>query len=121
MAASPVRGAVFGAAERFGAAGTKAFGRGFTGPRVAVQAARRTGRPLVEWGRALVMAVRSAEIIHHLPALRRYATALIGSQARADELVELCLERLLAEQDRLDGAHLRLGLYAMFDQILEHL
>jgi CheY-like chemotaxis protein len=63
------------------------------------------------------MSVRSTEIIDLLPSLRRYAHALVGAPARADGLVELCLERLLAEQAHLSGRALRLTLFALFDLI----
>ncbi len=57
------------------------------------------------------------EIIDQLPSLRRYAAAIVGHRAHADSLVELCLERLLANQARLTGPDLRLALFALFDLI----
>jgi CheY-like chemotaxis protein len=63
------------------------------------------------------MSVRSTEIIDLLPSLRRYALALVGDQGRADALVEVCLERLLAEQAHVSGRALRLTLFALFDLI----
>ncbi len=36
-----------------------------------------------------------AALIAHLPALRRYATALVGHPAAADDLVQDCIERAL--------------------------
>jgi RNA polymerase sigma-70 factor (ECF subfamily) len=38
---------------------------------------------------------RAAEIEHHIPALRRYAWALLRNQDAADDLVQDCLERAL--------------------------
>jgi CheY-like chemotaxis protein/DNA-directed RNA polymerase specialized sigma24 family protein len=63
------------------------------------------------------MSIRAVEIIDQLPDLRRYAAALVGDQAHADTLIELCLERLLAEQERLSGQRLRLALFALFDVV----
>ncbi len=65
------------------------------------------------------MPVRSTDIIDELPGLRRYAAVLVGDVGRADELVEICLERLLAEQAQLTGRHLRLMLFALFDRVFE--
>jgi RNA polymerase sigma-70 factor (ECF subfamily) len=36
------------------------------------------------------------QMIEHIPALRRYARALVGSGARADDLVQDCIERGLS-------------------------
>jgi DNA-directed RNA polymerase specialized sigma24 family protein len=63
------------------------------------------------------MSIRSTEIIDLLPSLRRYAAALVGDPARADGLVETCLERLLAEQANVRGRALRLTVFALFDLI----
>ncbi len=40
-------------------------------------------------------------MIGHLPALRRYATALTGRAAEADDLVQDCIERALRGRDSL--------------------
>ncbi len=40
-------------------------------------------------------------LIAHLPALRRYATALSGSTASADDLVQDCIERALRRSETL--------------------
>ena len=40
-------------------------------------------------------------LIAHLPALRRYAMALVGNAAGADDLVQDCIERALRQQDGL--------------------
>ena len=65
------------------------------------------------------MPVRSAAIIDVLPDLRRYAGALLRDQARADALVERCLEQLLAEQALLGDDRLRLVVFALFDRLYE--
>jgi RNA polymerase sigma factor (sigma-70 family) len=43
----------------------------------------------------------SRALLVHLPALRRYAAALAGNAADADDLVQDCLERALARHDTL--------------------
>jgi RNA polymerase sigma-70 factor (ECF subfamily) len=40
-------------------------------------------------------------LIGQLPALRRYARALVGNTAHADDLVQDCIERALRQKDRL--------------------
>ena len=40
-------------------------------------------------------------LIAHLPALRRYARALVGSSALADDLVQDCIERALRQWEGL--------------------
>lgn len=40
-------------------------------------------------------------LIAHLPRLRRYATALVGSVSLADDLVQDCMERALKRADTL--------------------
>lgn len=40
-------------------------------------------------------------LIAHLPGLRRYAAALAGSVSAADDLVQDCIERALAQSDKL--------------------
>jgi CheY-like chemotaxis protein/DNA-directed RNA polymerase specialized sigma24 family protein len=68
---------------------------------------------------SLAMPVRSAEIIEHLPGLRRYAVALVGCSTRADRLVEASLERLLVDQAGLNAKCLRLAMFALFDRVYE--
>jgi CheY-like chemotaxis protein/DNA-directed RNA polymerase specialized sigma24 family protein len=67
------------------------------------------------------MSLRSDEIIHHLPDLRRYAAALVGAPRRADLLVERSLERLLAEQERVSQGHVRLALFAVLNLVHEEM
>ena len=65
------------------------------------------------------MPVRSAALIDLLPDLRRYALALTGERARADDLVEQCLEQVLANQAALNDAQVRLVTFALFDRLYE--
>jgi RNA polymerase sigma-70 factor (ECF subfamily) len=58
-------------------------------------------------------------LIAQLPALRRYATALVGQAAAADDLVQDCIERALRQRDQLRdgqrlGGWLRSILYNLF-------
>src|SRR5262245_64697617 len=64
------------------------------------------------------MADLSQEIVKRLPYLRRYARALTGSQARGDDCIRACLEKLIDEPQRiaLDG-DVRLQLYSLFHEI----
>ncbi|MGD9538905.1 MAG: sigma-70 family RNA polymerase sigma factor [Alphaproteobacteria bacterium] len=41
-------------------------------------------------------------VLEHLPSLRRYARALVGSKQGADELVQECIVRILARRRCLD-------------------
>jgi RNA polymerase sigma-70 factor (ECF subfamily) len=43
----------------------------------------------------------SYALLAHVPALRRYAAALAGNAADADDLLKHCIERALARQDTL--------------------
>jgi len=54
-----------------------------------------------------------------LPALRRYATVLVGNRTAADDLVQDCIERALRQADKLDqperiGAWLRAILHNLY-------
>jgi len=58
-------------------------------------------------------------IAAHLPRLRRYATALAGNSAVADDLVQDCVERALSREGTLRdaarlGAWLRTILYSIY-------
>src|SRR3954463_6913277 len=58
-------------------------------------------------------------ITAHLPRLRRYATALAGNAAVADDLVQDCVERALSREGTLRdpsrlGAWLRTILYSIY-------
>src|SRR5947209_1256663 len=65
------------------------------------------------------MAVRSIDIIQHLPDLRRYAETLVGTRSGADLLVELCLARLLATQATPTHGGARLAMFAAFDLVYD--
>jgi RNA polymerase sigma-70 factor (ECF subfamily) len=59
------------------------------------------------WGGSLKAGGRTPfadDLIAQLPALRRYATALVGSSVAADDLVQDCIERALRRSDRLRDA-----------------
>lgn len=64
------------------------------------------------------MSDASAEIVKHLPYLRRYARALLGAQDRGDEYVRVTLETYLAEPGRIAGAtDFRLQLFSLFHDV----
>src|SRR3546814_14063403 len=64
------------------------------------------------------MAELSVHIIRHLPLLRRYARALVGSQDGGDGYVRICLDALLAEPERIQSdGDLRLQIYALFHDV----
>jgi CheY-like chemotaxis protein len=60
----------------------------------------------------------SQEILKHLPYLRRYARALVGSQERGDQYMRVFLEAILADPQRIppDG-NLRVQLFAVFHDV----
>ncbi|MGK9168844.1 response regulator [Inquilinus limosus] len=60
----------------------------------------------------------SQEILKHLPYLRRYARALVGSQERGDQYMRVFLEAILADPQRIspDG-DLRVQLFAVFHDV----
>jgi RNA polymerase sigma factor (sigma-70 family) len=60
-----------------------------------------------------------SELLTHLPGLRRYAIALVGNVADADDLVQECLERALVRRESLRdpaalGRWLRVILHNLF-------
>ena len=58
------------------------------------------------------------DLIEHLPRLRRYARALTGDVARADDLVQDTLERALAKLDLLQpGSDLRAWLFTLMHNL----
>src|SRR4051812_8379907 len=65
------------------------------------------------------MSVRSVDIIQHLPDLRRYAEALVGTRSGADLLVELCFGSLLATQAPPTHGGARLEIFAAFDLVYD--
>lgn len=64
------------------------------------------------------MTSTSKDILKHLPYLRRYARALVGSQERGDQYMRIFLEAILADPQRIsqDG-DLRLQLFAVFHDV----
>ncbi len=60
----------------------------------------------------------SHEIAHHLPLLRRYARALMGSQSGGDAYVRATLEAIVQSPDQFPrGVPPRVGLYRVFHVI----
>ena len=60
----------------------------------------------------------SAELIQHIPRLRRYARALVRDAARADDLVQDTLERALAKLDLWQpGSDLRAWLFTLMHNL----
>ena len=58
------------------------------------------------------------DLIEHLPRLRRYARALTGDAARADDLVQDTLERALAKLDSWQpGSDLRAWLFTLMHNL----
>lgn len=58
------------------------------------------------------------DLIEHLPRLRRYARALTGDAARADDLVQDTLERALAKLDLWQpGSDLRAWLFTLMHNL----
>ncbi|NWG86792.1 MAG: RNA polymerase sigma factor [Hydrogenophilaceae bacterium] len=61
---------------------------------------------------------RQNELIQHIPRLRRYARALTGDVARADDLVQDTLERALVKLDLWrPGSDLRAWLFTMMHNL----
>lgn len=63
------------------------------------------------------MPFTSADIVPEIPYLRRHARLLSGSKEVGDEYVRLCLELLMAEPERLEGADLRVQLFQAFHSV----
>ncbi len=60
----------------------------------------------------------SAELVRHIPRLRRYARALVRDAARADDLVQDTLERALAKLDLWrPGSDLRAWLFTLMHNL----
>jgi DNA-directed RNA polymerase specialized sigma24 family protein/CheY-like chemotaxis protein len=68
-------------------------------------------------GEGLLVSTSQA-VLQHLPALRRYARALTGSQASGDAYVVATVESLIASPKILEsGSNSRVGLYRLFTKI----
>lgn len=64
------------------------------------------------------MSGTSQEILKHLPYLRRYARALVGSQERGDQYMRVFLEAILADPERIaPEGNLRTQLFAVFHDV----
>lgn len=57
------------------------------------------------------------QLIAEIPHLRRYARALCGEPARADDLVQDCLERALLKAELWHGGSLRAWLFTMMHHL----
>ncbi len=97
--------------------------------------------PHKTWLEAKSVATTDSTVLEHIPGLRRYARALAGNTAEADDLVQECLSRALARRDKaaeirnlraylftiLHNAHIdrlterRRWNYAVADEVLENL
>lgn len=53
------------------------------------------------------------QLAQHMPALRRYAHALTGNGADAEDLFQDCLERALAHEKSWRGANLKAWLFTL--------
>ncbi len=73
------------------------------GPRAYVQPMRVGARPAAPREQRLEakrVAKTDSTVLEHLPGLRRYARALTGNAAEADDLVQECLSRALARRQK---------------------
>lgn len=67
-----------------------------------------------QWQEASSVAKTDTTVLEHIPGLRRYARALSGSAADADDLVQECLSRALARrQQAQDIRNLRAYLFTI--------
>src|SRR3546814_15766486 len=53
-----------------------------------------------QWQEAHSVAKTDTAVLEHIPGLRRYARALTGNAADADDLVQECLSRALARRQQ---------------------
>jgi DNA-directed RNA polymerase specialized sigma24 family protein len=56
-------------------------------------------------------------VLGHVPALRRHARLLCGSQDLGDEYVQVCLELVAEEPERLDQDDLNASLFRLFHSV----
>jgi len=59
--------------------------------------------PKAKMQEAKSVAKAETTVLEHIPGLRRYARALTGNTAEADDLVQECLSRVLARCRKLNG------------------
>jgi CheY-like chemotaxis protein/DNA-directed RNA polymerase specialized sigma24 family protein len=60
-----------------------------------------------------------AAVANHVPQLRQYGTALLGSQARADAYISICLEDIAAEPDAIaEDSDPKVELFKLFHVVL---
>lgn len=60
-----------------------------------------------------VTRIMREELTQHMPALRRYARALTGNPADADDLFQDCLERALVHENSWRGQNLKAWLFTL--------
>src|SRR3546814_18527092 len=71
-----------------------------------------------QWHEADSVANTDTTVLEHIPGLRRYARALAGSAAEADDLVQECLSRALARrQQSSDIRNLRAYLFTILHNV----
>jgi DNA-directed RNA polymerase specialized sigma24 family protein/CheY-like chemotaxis protein len=63
------------------------------------------------------MSINAESVLPHVPYLRRHARLLSGSKDVGDEYVRICLELIMAEPERLDGADQRILLFRAFHAV----
>jgi DNA-directed RNA polymerase specialized sigma24 family protein len=56
-------------------------------------------------------------VLAYVPALRRHARLLCGSQDLGDEYVQVCLELYVQEPERIDSGDLRVSLFRLFHSV----
>ncbi|MEZ5667529.1 MAG: sigma-70 family RNA polymerase sigma factor [Alphaproteobacteria bacterium] len=61
--------------------------------------------------------MRDASLLEHIPSLRRYARALTGDAADADDLVQACLERALRKRTLFRRGSLRAWLFTIMHNV----
>ena len=61
--------------------------------------------------------INDQALIAELPRIRRYARALVGDQARADDLVQDTVERALRKQVHWQGGSLRAWLLTLMHNV----
>ncbi len=59
-----------------------------------------------------------AAVANYVPQLRQYATALLGSQARADAYISISLEDIAAEPDAIADGDPKVELFKLFHVVL---
>ncbi len=70
------------------------------------------------WGTLTPVPDRHQLIVDNIPQLRRYALALVGDKARADDLVQDCLERAWPRRQQWqEGTNMRAWLFTILHSV----